>query len=183
MKIFTERNNPEAVRMLQAGGVGVLRTDTLYGVVASILHKDAVERVYSLRQRDLDKPCIILAADTTQLPDVNNEALRRFMTEQWPGPISLIMPTPNAPEYLTRGGKSLAFRIPADEDLRALLERTGPLVAPSANVQGEEPARTIEEAQAYFGDNVDFYVDNGEVLSARASQLWRHTNAGMERLR
>lgn len=183
MKIFTERNNPEVARLLQSGGVGVLRTDTLYGVVASIKHERAVERVYALRQRDANKPCIILAADISQLAPVNNEAVQQFMQSQWPGPVSIVIPAPEAPYYLTRGENGLALRIPDDEQLRDLLRQTGPLIAPSANKQGEEPARNIAEAKAYFGEGVDFYVDSGEVINASPSQLWVHKDGEMRRLR
>lgn len=183
MKFFTERNNSEIVQILQAGGVGVLRTDTLYGVVASVLHEDAVERVYGLRRRDSHKACIILAADISQLPEVASEVLRNFMTAQWPGPVSVVISAPDAPKYLKRDGEGLAFRIPADEELRKLLELTGPLIAPSANLQGKEPAKSITEAKRYFGDTVDFYIDSGEVVDTKPSQLWQYNGEEMERLR
>ncbi|MEK7089665.1 MAG: Sua5/YciO/YrdC/YwlC family protein [Patescibacteria group bacterium] len=51
--------------------------------------------------------------------------------------------------------------MPKGVALRSLLKQTGPLVAPSANPEGEMPARTIREAKKYFGNRVDFYVDSG----------------------
>ena len=48
---------------------------------------------------------------------------------------------------------------------KGLTRKTGPLVAPSANLEGKEPAKTIEQAKEYFGDNVDFYVDTGQLES------------------
>ena len=48
------------------------------------------------------------------------------------------------------------------------LEQTGPLIAPSANLQGQPPAKNIQEAYEYFGDAVDLYVDGGTVESGRA---------------
>jgi len=62
---------------------------------------------------------------------------------------------------LHRGTGTLAFRMPKLKWLRELLEKTGPLVAPSANFEGEQPAKTIREAEKYFGKNIDFYVDVG----------------------
>lgn len=61
--------------------------------------------------------------------------------------------------YLHRGTQSLAFRLPARQDLIELLKVTGPLVAPSANPEGLAPSQTRAEAGAYFGDTVDFYVE------------------------
>ena len=68
-------------------------------------------------------------------------------------------------EYLHRGTKTLAFRIPKAAWLRKLLQETGPLIAPSANFEGEPPALTIRAAKKYFGENVDFYADAGRLVS------------------
>lgn len=75
--------------------------------------------------------------------------------------------------------------MPADEGLRELLRQTGPLIAPSANPEGAPPARTISEAEAYFGDGVDIYVDGGEVpLDINPSRLLRlHKDGSKEWLR
>jgi L-threonylcarbamoyladenylate synthase len=64
----------------------------------------------------------------------------------------------------------LAFRLPADEELRAFLRETGPLIAPSANPEGKSPATTIAEARTYFGEMVDSYQEAG-ILSGAPSTL------------
>ena len=66
-------------------------------------------------------------------------------------------------DYIYGDSQYLSFRVPAFEDLKNLLNRVGPLVAPSANLQGLAPAISIDEAQAYFGDKVDFYLDSGKL--------------------
>ena len=154
-----------AVSLIKTGAVGVIPTDTLYGLVAPALNKSAVERVYGLKGRRDDKPCIILIPDVTQLrlfavvPGVRFDELAKRL---WPGAISIVLDVQSdAFAYLHRGSKTLAFRVPADEKLRAFLHATGPLIAPSANPEGKEPARDIESAKAYFGDRVDFYIDGG----------------------
>jgi len=76
---------------------------------------------------------------------------------------------------LHRGTKNLAFRIPKNQNFRKFLSKTGPLVAPSANSEGEEPAKTIEEAKKYFGKAVDFYLDGGK-LTAKPSTLIKISN-------
>jgi L-threonylcarbamoyladenylate synthase len=68
------------------------------------------------------------------------------------------------------GQDSLAFRIPKKQSLRALLRKTGPLVAPSANPQGKAPASKITEAKQYFGDRVDFYV-RGAIKKGKPSTV------------
>ena len=71
--------------------------------------------------------------------------------------------------------------MPAKPSLRRLVRQTGPLVAPSANPQGLDPAQTVAQARAYFGDTVDFYR-RGQT-SNQASRLIRITGATVEVLR
>ena len=59
----------------------------------------------------------------------------------------------------------MAFRVPNNEFLLKLLKIIGPLVAPSANFEGEDPAKNIVAAKKYFNDSVAFYIDAGELKS------------------
>ncbi|OGZ07369.1 MAG: threonylcarbamoyl-AMP synthase [Candidatus Lloydbacteria bacterium RIFCSPHIGHO2_02_FULL_54_17] len=180
--------NSEIVETLRAGGVGVLSTDTLYGLVGSALLPEAVERIYELKRRDREKPLIVLIADIEDVERfgvVLSEELILQLEKYWPhsssagaealrgkpGPYSVILPSVDDEfSYLHRGGGTIAFRLPDKDDLCELLRDVGPLVAPSANIEGKHPARTVEEARRYFGDDVDFYVDGGE-LSGKSSAI------------
>ena len=151
--------------ILKKGGIGVMPTDTIYGIVGSALDRATVERIYAIRRRNPKKPLIILIGSMRDLrrfgirPDRKSAAIFRKL---WPGKVSIILPCRNKKfTYLHRGTKSLAFRLPAKRSLRNLLKRTGPLVAPSANWEGHPPARTIAQAKRYFGKGVDFYVGTG----------------------
>lgn len=156
--------------ILAAGGVGVMPTDTIYGIVGSALDKKTVERIYRLRRRNKKKPMIVLISSLADLKKfgvaltARERALARRM---WPGKVSVILPCRSAKfAYLHRGTKTLAFRMPEPRWIRALLAETGPLVAPSANIEGEPPAKTIAEAKQYFGTKVEFYGDAGAMVSA-----------------
>jgi L-threonylcarbamoyladenylate synthase len=155
------------VKILKNGGVGVLPTDTIYGILGSALKKETVERIYRIRKREKTKPFIVLISKISDLKifgvkvkPFQKKLIKRF----WPGPFSLIFDCKNKRfSYLHRGKKSLAFRIPKPKWLRSFLEETGPLVAPSANLAGEPFAKTIKEAKKYFGKKVDFYLDFGKI--------------------
>ncbi len=158
----------ELADVLKTGGIAVLATDTLYGIVASALQKNAVEKIYTIKARDLDKPYIILLSSAVELKNFGITPTSEqsvYLNSVWPGKVSVILPLPTSTstlyQYLHRGKKALAFRVPAKSELRELLKQTGPLVAPSANTQGGEPAITVDEAKSYFGDLVDMYVDEG----------------------
>jgi L-threonylcarbamoyladenylate synthase len=171
--MFSSLTDPALIRCLQKGGVVVIPTDTLYGVVARAADEEAVKRVYRVRGRAPSKPCIILVADRSDITDNQlwTPAHRKIADTHWPGALSLVAPTKHTRKYLHRGTQTLAYRVPAREDLRRLLALTGPLVAPSANPEGNPPATTLQEAQAYFGTYVDGYVDGGVMTGHAPSTL------------
>lgn len=155
----------EEIKLLKNDGIGVLATDTLYGLVGSALSKKAVRRIYEVKGRDDKKPFIILIASLNDLKKFSvrlSPEQKRFLESVWPGPVSVILPCkPKKFEYLHRASESLAFRMPKKQKLIDLIKKTGPLVAPSANPQGLKPARNISEARAYFEQYVDFYIPEG----------------------
>jgi L-threonylcarbamoyladenylate synthase len=186
MEVFTSLTDPEVVAMLRRGAVGVLPTDTLYGAVASTALPDAIERLYKVRHRSSLKGCIILIADKDQASGLVewNGYGRKLAGKYWPGPVSIVLPvSERTPSYLRPVEGTLAFRVPDKEALQTLLWHTGPLFAPSANLAGMKPAATIEEAQKYFGDSVDFYVDAGDLSGNKPSTLIRQNNGDVEVLR
>ena len=156
-------------KIFQKDGLGVIATDTLYGLAGSAFSKKAVERIYKLKKRDPKKPLIILIsslADLALFKIKADQKTREKLNKHWPGKVSIIFPCPFKKfTYLHRGGKTLAFRLPAKKDLQRLLKKTGPLVAPTANPQGKAPAKTAKQARTYFGKQVDFYLDQGRLDS------------------
>jgi len=163
----------KVIEILKNDGVGVLATDTLYGLVGSALSKRAVKRIYKLRQRNPKKPTIILISSLADLKlfDIKiDNKIKKYLLKLWPGKVSVILPISNKRSarrffYLHRGTNTLAFRLPAKKSLVNLIKKVGPLVAPSANLEGKPPAKTIKEAQKYFGDKADFYVNAGKISS------------------
>jgi len=148
-------------KILKEEGVGILATDTLYGIVGSALSKQVVTKIYALRKRRLSKPMIILIGSLDDLSKFGiklTPELLKKLQNYWPGKVSVILPCPSPRFfYLHRGKKTLAFRLPTKKSLVELLKKTGPLVAPSANIEGQPPATNIKEAHDYFGNKVDFY--------------------------
>lgn len=184
MKVTDTLLDPTVIDMLKRGAIGVLRTDTIYGIVGRADNERAVERIYDLKNRDGDKSPIVLVSSLDDLFDEPTVDEQKLLDEVWPGKVSVIIPTAHAPKWLERGNRSVAYRLPAYEELRSLVAQTGPLIAPSANLQGEKPAESVDEAMKYFGDQVDFYVDGGKVEDLTPSQLLRLTEDGeVERLR
>lgn len=171
---------------LNQGGIAVIPTDTQYGIVTSALQKSAVEKIYQLRKRSSEKPMIILISDFEDIKkfhiSLSDEQLSQ-LKKLWPNPLSIILPATGQPsEYLHRGTNSLAFRIPKLDWLQKFLYSSGPLVAPSANFEGETPASSIKDAEKYFKDQLDFSIDAG-TLKNPPSTVIKLTESGFEIIR
>jgi L-threonylcarbamoyladenylate synthase len=162
----------------------VLPTDTIYGLVGCANSAQAVANIYEAKGRNEDKPLIILIRDVAQMGmfgvKLSSDLLQQLPTP-WPTKTTIVVPLDDISDeqlYLHRNWTSLAFRLVTGR-LAKLIERTGPLVAPSANPQGQEPAKNIAEAQEYFAKLqtphkeplISFYVDGGEMLSSPSSIL------------
>lgn len=154
---------------IKKGAIAVIPTDTIYGIITSALNQASVEKVYKLRKRNSTKPMIILVESEKQILDLGIELSSKeieLLLSIWPNPVSVVIDAPiKKLNYLHRGKKTLAFRIPNNEWLTRFLKTAGPVVAPSANFEGEEPALTIRDARKYFKDSISFYIDDGEKKS------------------
>lgn len=162
-------NNSNLVETFKKGGLVVMPTDTIYGILGSALLPATVERIYEIRKREKEKPCIILISDFLDLAKFKiniSQKQKEEILKETNRALTFILDTQNEDlNYLDRGTNSLAFRIPKDENLRNLLSLTGPLIAPSANIAGLKPAINIIEAKEYFGNLVDLYIDGGQIVA------------------
>jgi len=150
------------------------------------LKKKTVERIYKVRERNKKKPLIVLISKIKDLEYFGikiNQKEKRILKEVWPGKVSVILQCKSKKfTYFHRGTKSIAFRLPKKKSLLDLLKKTGPMVAPSANTEGNPPAKNIKEAKEHFGDIIDFYQNSG-TISGKPSKLIRLSGNKVETLR
>ena len=183
MLTYNSLQDKAIINSLQDGLIGVIPTDTVYGLACSALHQNSVSRLYGLKNREA-KPGTLLASNVDQVIDLGIP--RRYLKaveHYWPNSISIVVPTVATLRYLDQGIGSLAIRIPDDYVVHKLLLSTGPLITTSANKPGKQPSATIFDAKAYFGDRVDFYVDGGDLSRRLSSTIIRVVDDAVEVLR
>jgi L-threonylcarbamoyladenylate synthase len=181
MQVFTSLTDPTLIALLKNGAVGILPSDTVYGLVARAADEAAVERLYRLKNRN-HKPGTLIAASIDQLVALGIKARYLKAVEQfWPGAVSV--ETPHHITYLNMGTGRQGIRIPDYPELLDLLGEVGPLQTTSANQPGEPVATTVTEAQAYFGDTVDFYVDGGDLSGRPPSTIIQIVDDAIEIIR
>lgn len=176
--LFKDITDPQIIHLLNGGAVGILPTDTVYGIVAVANNQKAVAALYAAKHRE-GKPGTLVAANMAQLQTLGiSPDLLEGAEAFWPGPVSIVLPVGGELAYLHQGQGSLAVRVTANRQLRRLLEQTGPLLTSSANMPSEPTAKNIEEAKSYFGSTVDFYVDGGTIEGDRPSTVLKLESDG-----
>lgn len=171
------------IDLLEQGSVGVMPTDTIYGLACRANNQMAVEKLYQLKHRDT-KPGTVIAASIDQLTELG--VTRRYLKAVehfWPNPISIVLPIPETLSYLSLGLTSLPFRVIASKQLQNLLIATGPLLTTSANLPNQPPATNSKSAKGYFGDKVDFYVEGGDLSNHQPSTIIKVIDDAIEVIR
>ena len=183
-KIFKTLADKELAGLLKHGAIGVIPTDTVYGLVCMAENEKAVERLYNLKKRK-KKPGTIIAASIDQLVQLGMRyRYLKAVEDYWPNAISVEIPfSEPSRNYLRQSLPRQAIRIPKGKSLQKLLEETGPLLTTSANAPGEPVANSLAEAQKYFGGKVDFYVDGGDLSGRKPSTIIRIIDDEVEVLR
>lgn len=145
----------DAVAAIERGAMVVIPTDTVYGIGA---RPDAAAAIFDVKQRPREKALPVLGSDAVQLGAIAelDESATALAEEHWPGPLTIVVPRKTSFTADLGGDdpSTVAVRVPAHSVARALLERTGPLAVTSANVSGEPPATTYEEACALSAELV-----------------------------
>ncbi|MCC2607238.1 Sua5/YciO/YrdC/YwlC family protein [Planctobacterium marinum] len=147
----------------KSGRVFVYPTEAVMGIGCDPDNEAAVKHICQLKNRPLHKGVILIADNYSQLLKyVDDQAIpmdkRTEIFSSWPGANTWLLPkSKTAPEWLTGEHDSIAVRVTAHQGVKALCQRlNSALVSTSANLAGEDPCRTIEEAKAVFGDSVIF---------------------------
>jgi L-threonylcarbamoyladenylate synthase len=141
----------ELADVLRGGGVALLPTDTIYGLHAIATNRQAIERIRAMKGRGDDKPFVIIASSVEQLRDLG-ATVPEQLSGIWPAPLTAILATDET---------TIAARIPDLGWLRALLDRTGPIVSTSANRSGEPPVSSPDLLADDLQNGLDALLDQG----------------------
>jgi tRNA threonylcarbamoyl adenosine modification protein (Sua5/YciO/YrdC/YwlC family) len=155
----------EAEAALRRGELVVLPTDTVYGIAAEAFDPVAVELLLMAKGRGRNMPPPVLVgtvraamALVMDLADTGKDLIDEF----WPGGLTLVCrSSPTLVWDLGETKGTVAVRMPLHHVALDLLKKTGPLAVSSANVSGQPPATTVDEAMDQLGDAVSVYLDNG----------------------
>jgi L-threonylcarbamoyladenylate synthase len=171
-----------AIRVLRAGGVVAVPTDTVYGIAVALETPGGIERLFAAKRRPPDKAIALLLADVEQASAIGEltppaQALARAF---WPGGLTLVVPRRAdvpLPAALTGGElapgaiPTVGLRVPDHAAPRARARALGPLPATSANRSGEPELRDADAIEADLGDALELILDGGPAAGGPASTV------------
>ncbi|MFC0206241.1 L-threonylcarbamoyladenylate synthase [Novosphingobium soli] len=166
-----------AARLLQAGRLVAVPTETVYGLAARADRDESVAAIYRAKGRPSFNPLIVHVADLTQAQEIAafDDRARALAAAFWPGALTLVLPlqdgAPVAPA-VTAGLPTVALRCPAHPVMRAVIAAAGlPLAAPSANRSGAvSPTRAAHVVES-LGSRADAVVDGGDCEAGLESTI------------
>ena len=164
MKANDQAQRTAALDAIANGDVIAYPTESVYALGCDPFNEKAVSQLLNLKRRDRKKGFILIAADWSQvdhlIEPIEPAAMARVLTS-WPGPVTWVFPcTSEVPEWIHGGRQSLAIRIsdhPLCTDL--CIRSGGPIISTSANIDGQSPARDIENIQKIFPNSIDCIIE------------------------
>ncbi|MCF7887424.1 MAG: threonylcarbamoyl-AMP synthase [Candidatus Omnitrophica bacterium] len=157
-----------AANMLSQGKIVAMPTETVYGLAVRADRKNGVEKLYSLKERPLDKPFSIALADpdkaTNQYFLTLNPFGHRLIENFWPGPLTIVY-------YKNPEGK-VGIRIPSNFIANNILRLFGSAVFfSSANRSGQKEAISADQVEEIFDGQIDLIVDGGKADHKESSTV------------
>lgn len=158
----------DAVDVLRRGGIIVYPTETVYGIGCDPWNPGAVERVFRIKRRDPERAMLLLA-DSREMVErefgILTGAAAKLAEVFWPGPLTMIVrPARECPAYLLGQTGGVAVRVTSDPFCRGLAGEFGrPVVSTSANLSGESPVSSYEEARRRFESETDLVIEGGDM--------------------
>jgi L-threonylcarbamoyladenylate synthase len=176
-RIFSQSDDSainEIITEIQSGGVVAVPTDTVYGIACSVFNSSAIQSLYQIKIREYIKAIPVLLSDLDQIEIVAmnlNENMITLAQTFWPGALTLIVPKNDLlPSELT-AYSTIGIRIPDHDWLRAIIRKTGPLAATSANISGETSSTTAAQVLEQLDGRIDLVIDGGKCKDGISSTV------------
>lgn len=173
----TSQQLTKATHTMATGGVIAYPTEAVWGLGCDPWNEHAVKKVLQLKQRPVHKGLILVASNWNQFEPLL-EGLSEIQLNQlkltWPGPNTWLIPDPSgwAPFWIKGQHKSVALRVSSHPLVKALCDHYGKaIVSTSANLAGEDPAKTQTQIETVFGDQIDYVVAGDLGQNKQPSQV------------
>jgi L-threonylcarbamoyladenylate synthase len=176
-----------AAKYIKAGEIVAFPTETVYGLGADAFQPAAVEKIFMAKGRPSAQALLVHVSNREQVYQLAAEVPAiavQLMDRFWPGPLSIILSSrPQVPEIIRAGQAGVGLRMPSHPVALALIARTGPLAAPSANLYGHPSPTNAQHVKHDLDGKIAAVLDAGDTGAGLESTLLDLTTARVRLLR
>ncbi len=179
-KIYNNNNELEE-KILQASlviknnGTVVMPTETVYGLAANAENRKAVEKIFSIKKRPSYDPLIVHISNFEMLNKIVLEIPAKakiLMENLWPGPLTIVLRKKQIiPDIVTANLPSVAVRMPMHPIALKLIEYSGPIAAPSANLFSQLSPTRYSDISKEIIQNANFAINGGDCIKGLESTI------------
>lgn len=158
-----------------SGKIMIYPTDTLYGIGGNALDAKAVERIYSIKEREVGKPLSVIMGNLDMIKEYCELTKEQeiILLNFLPGPYTFILKLKKGKKLAAIGNsETVGVRVPEHQFARRLsVELKIPIITTSANISGKKEATTVKQIDKLVIDKVDFIIDSGETIHRQGSTV------------
>jgi len=165
-EILDKNNINKIIDLINAGEVVGLPTETVYGLAASIFKPESIKKIFELKGRPCDNPLIVHISEVQEVNilvknfDLN---FKKIIESFWPGPLTIVTEKSDIIiKEISAGLNTVAVRMPDNDLIRAVIKKTGPLAAPSANISGTPSPTSALHVYNDFKGKIPAVLDGGK---------------------
>ncbi|MCK4749113.1 MAG: threonylcarbamoyl-AMP synthase [Bacteroidales bacterium] len=153
----------KAGEVVLSGGIILYPTDTIWGIGCDATNREAVQKIYNIKQRDDTKSMLVLVNGISMLEKyLENIPLQALnIIKQSDKPTTIIYPgARNLADNLVAPDGSIGIRITSDLFCRKLIAITEkPIVSTSANISGEQSPAAFHKIKTPIREQIDYVVN------------------------
>ena len=165
---YNPKNIEKCVNDINNGNLVIFPTETVYGLGANALNKDAIDKIYKLKKRPKNNPLIVHVSDWNMASiycEINNNEkhiIEKLVNEFWPGPLTLLLKKSKfINDCITAGSEFVGLRCPDNKIAQELIRKSMcPIAAPSANISGKITSTHYKHLLEYFrNENINIIYE------------------------
>jgi L-threonylcarbamoyladenylate synthase len=183
----SEENIKKAAVAIKKGGIVAFPTETVYGLGASIYQKDAILKIFELKQRPHFDPLIVHISSFNDLDEIVlrvPKKVYRLVEKFWPGPLTVVLKKrKNISDIITSGLDTVAVRMPKNEIALKLIKYSTPIAAPSANKFTRISPTRVSHILKQFESGIDYIIDGGKTKFGLESTIIKYEDGKFYLLR
>lgn len=168
-------NIDQLVKIINAGKLAVIPTDTVYGIVGDALNEDVIHKVYDVKKRDYSKPLILMVSSIEMLEkyvkDIG-ELEKKLIRRYWPGKLTILFnKNDNISKLITSGSDLVGIRFPNNDGLIKLINMLDkPIISTSCNISSKDVITSVNKIEKELLEKISYVYDGG-VLSDVSSTI------------